>query len=83
MNSEREYGVISERSRVWHGVHSTVVPPTETRVSTTDGHEATLVSPLAAQKVTCSRANRDAYGANTAESPAPHDIETTSAFAAA
>ena len=83
VNSEREYGVIRERSLVWHGAQSNVVPPTETHVSTTDGHEATFVSPLAATKVACSRENRDAYGANAAASLAPHDIETTSALAAA
>ena len=80
VNSARVYGVTIERSRVWHGAQSSVVPPTETHVSTTDGHDATFVSPLAAQKTTFSRANR---GAKAAESFAPHDIETTSARSAA
>jgi hypothetical protein len=79
VSSERAYGVIRERSLVWHGAQSNVVPPTDTQVSTTDGHEATFVSPLAATKETCSRENRDAYGANAAASLAPHDIDTTSA----
>jgi hypothetical protein len=59
VNSARAYWLMS-RSRVWHGAQSSVVPPTETHVSTTDGHDATFVSPLAAQKTTFSRANRGA-----------------------
>ena len=42
-----------------------------------------LTQMVAAQKATISRENRGAYGANAAESLAPHDIDTTSACSAA